>query len=350
MSASVNPAHTSTRQAKPNFSGLYHYLAVHGQETTGLLELLASLPASIQKALNPKRYPEFAGWWQAVEKMPYPASEINLDASAVTASGANLSAGELAKTHNLLKQLMPWRKGPFDLHGIYIDTEWRSDFKWDRLAEHLTSAADFRLAGAKVLDVGGGNGYHAWRLAGAGAEFTLCIDPTIKYFAQFSAVKKLLGQKLAAEVYHLPLALEDLPPKLEAFDLVLSMGVLYHRQAPMSHLYELKDCLRKGGKLVLETLIIDGDETSCLVPEDRYAAMNNVWFLPSLAMLKIWLAKCGFTHIECIDINTTSTEEQRATEYMNFQSLADFLDPNNPSLTREGHPAPQRAMLVATKP
>lgn len=344
---------TSTTSAKPDFSQLYQELALAGQETPQLINWLAALPQSLAKALNPKRHPEFNYWWQAVEKLPHLTADINLNTSAITASSAELAeltTGELAKITSLLKILMPWRKGPFNLHGIFIDTEWRSDFKWDRLAPHLAELKDFQLAGANVLDVGGGNGYHAWRLAGAGAGLTICIDPTVKYFAQFEAVKKLLGSQLTSKVFHLPLALEDLPPQLEAFNLVLSMGVLYHRQNPIQHLYELKDCLRSGGVLALETLIIDGDETSCLVPEDRYAAMNNVWFLPSVPLLTTWLNKCGFSDIRCVDINTTSLEEQRSTEWMQFQSLESFLDAEDISKTREGYPAPKRAILLARKP
>ena len=55
----------------------------------------------------------------------------------------------------LLLQLAPWRKGPFDIHGITIDAEWRSDMKWSRLAEAITP-----LAGRIVLDVGCGNGFY----------------------------------------------------------------------------------------------------------------------------------------------------------------------------------------------
>jgi tRNA (mo5U34)-methyltransferase len=36
-----------------------------------------------------------------------------------------------------LKTLHPWRKGPFDLFSININTEWRSDFKWRRLINHI---------------------------------------------------------------------------------------------------------------------------------------------------------------------------------------------------------------------
>lgn len=48
-----------------------------------------------------------------------------------------LSAGETRRLNSILEQLKPWRKGPFSLYGINIDTEWRSDWKWDRV--YLTS-------------------------------------------------------------------------------------------------------------------------------------------------------------------------------------------------------------------
>lgn len=340
----------------PDFSEVFQQLALHGRERTGLHTWLAKLPEQLADGLDAKRFPEFVGWWKRIEKLPDVISaDIAINASAVTAENAcledDLSGLKIGLTDSqqrmitgLLQDLKPWRKGPYQLQGTYIDTEWRSDFKWDRLAPHLSD-----LRGRKVLDVGGGSGYHAWRIAGAGAEFTLCIDPSPRYFAQFEAVRKLMGPKNRAAVYHLPLGIEAVPAGIEAFDTVLSMGVFYHRRSPIDHLYELKDCLRSGGELVLETLVIEGDVTACLMPEDRYAAMSNVWFLPSVAQLELWLRRCGFINIRCVDLNQTSVEEQRATDWMTFMSLSDFLDPNNSSLTREGYPAPLRAILIAEK-
>nr|WP_169730591.1 DUF1698 domain-containing protein [Carnimonas nigrificans] len=42
-------------------------------------------------------------------------------------------------------------------------------------------------------------------------------------------------------------------------------------------------------------------------------------------------------------------DEQRSTEWMTFQSLKDFLDPEDQHKTIEGYPAPRRALLVATR-
>ncbi len=196
-----------------------------------------------------------------------------------------------------------------------------------------------------MLDVGCGNGYHCWRMAGVGAELVIGIDPTQLFLAQFLAVRHFLGADYP--VHLLPLTLEQVPTNLRAFDTVFSMGVLYHRRSPIDHLYELKSCLRQGGELVLETLVIDGGEGQILVPDGRYAKMRNVWFIPSPETLCGWLCRCGFNEVRLIDVTTTSVEEQRKTEWMQFESLSDYLDPANPQLTIEGHPAPQRAIILA---
>jgi len=147
----------------------------------------------------------------------------------------------------------------------------------------------------------------------------------------------------------LPLGIDDVPAKLEAFDTVFSMGVLYHRRSPLDHILQLKDCLVSGGELVLETLVIDGDENDVLVPEDRFARMGNVWFIPSPDMLVRWCERCGLKNIRVVDINQTSTEEQRSTDWMTHHSLSEFLDPDDTNKSIEGYPAPKRAILIAEK-
>jgi tRNA (mo5U34)-methyltransferase len=247
-------------------------------------------------------------------------------------------AGRLELEHQL-KVLHPWRKGPYNLFGINMDTEGRSNWKWDRLKNHITP-----LKHRLVLDVGCGNGYHCWRMRGAGAKMVIGIDPFLLNVMQFQVLRKLHGE---APVYVLPLAIEELPYGLKAFDTVFSMGVLYHRRSPIDHLLELRDCLQPGGELVLETLVIDGRLGEVLLPEGRYAKMRNVWFLPSCGTLMSWLKRCGFINIRLIDVTTTSIEEQRSTEWMQFHSLKDFLSAENPQVTCEGLPAPKRAIFIA---
>lgn len=254
---------------------------------------------------------------------------------------ADASDADRAQLYAALQALHPWRKGPFDIFGVHIDSEWRSELKWARLASHI----DF--AGRCVLDVGCGNGYYALRMRGAGASFVLGIDPTLRFLMQFRALQRYLHEPGVAL---LPLRAEDLPSKLGCFDTVLSMGVLYHRRSPFEHLAELFAALRPGGELLLETLLVEGDATRVLLPRDRYAMMRNVWFIPSADALLLWLQRAGFTAARLVDLTPTTSDEQRRTEWMRFESLADFLDPSNPRLTREGYPAPLRGMFVARRP
>ena len=299
------------------------------------------LPQQLASAFDSTRHGTLEQWRNLVECVPeLTATYRLLDADAVQIGKPDdLTETARKQLEHQLKALHPWRKGPYNLFGIKIDTEWRSDWKWDRLKNHITP-----LNQRLVLDVGCGNGYHCWRMLGAGAKMVVGIDPLLLNVMQFQLVRKLYGE---APVYVLPLGIEAVPYGLKAFDTVFSMGVLHHRRSPIDHLLELRDCLQPGGELVLETLVIDGRLGEVLVPEGRYAKMRNVWFLPSCETLISWLKRCGFNNIRLIDVTTTSVEEQRSTEWMQFHSLKDFLDAKNPKLTCEGLPAPRRAIIIA---
>ncbi len=246
------------------------------------------------------------------------------------------------EVRDLLLQLLPWRKGPFDLNGLHIDSEWRSDMKWNRLKDKISP-----LANRQVLDVGCGNGYYILRMLEAGADHVIGIDPAILFVIQFEAIRKLTGIQSA---HVLPLKMEELPPLSNAFDTVFSMGVLYHRRNPKSHLSELLGALQLGGELVLETLILPGKEDDVLKPTGRYARMRNVWHLPTITALKRWLVETGFIDARVIDITVTTTDEQRTTHWMPYESLAEALNPKDPELTIEGLPAPTRAIIICQRP
>ena len=302
------------------------------------------LPEQIALSFDPVKHGDLTRWQTLIDGVTvFSTTQFLTDADSVQIGFTeDLSPTEKAKFEAQLKTLHPWRKGPYNLFGIHIDTEWRSDWKWNRLKNHI-APLQHRL----VLDVGCGNGYHCWRMLGAGAKTVVGIDPMLLNVLQFQLVKKLYGE---APIYVLPLGIEDVPYGMKAFDTVFSMGVLYHRRSPIDHLMELRDCLQTGGELVLETLIIDGGLGQVLLPEDRYAKMRNVWFLPSCDTLISWLQRCGFKNIRLVDVTVTSIEEQRSTDWMKFHSLNDFLDSNNPNMTCEGLPAPKRAIIIANAP
>lgn len=306
---------------------------------TPLQDWAADLPGQLDAKLA-IGHGDLQRWGAAVDALP-PITPTRVELAQRFALDGDCDEATRALLKDALMGLIPWRKGPFELFGVHVDTEWRSDWKWSRVSPHLD------LRGKRVLDVGCGNGYYQWRMLGAGADSVVGIDPNWLFFCQFLAMKRYLPDLPA---WHLPLALEELPAKLEGFDTVFSMGVLYHRRSPIDHLFDLKDCLLRGGELVLETLVVEGDAQQVLVPEDRYAQMRNVWFLPSVPALELWLRRAGFVDVRYVDVSVTSIEEQRSTEWMRYQSLPEFLDPADHSRTIEGLPAPARAVMVARKP
>lgn len=286
---------------------------------------------------------QFKSWMNAVEHLP-DLSPYYLDLVAEISAQTTppLHLEQRTYIEQRLRLLIPWRKGPYSLYGIHLDSEWRSDLKWQRLLPHISS-----LNGRTVLDVGCGNGYHLWRMHGANAQLVIGIDPTPLFYCQFLAIHKLLGAPQA--VHFLPLGIEQLPA-LNAFDTVFSMGVLYHRRSPLDHLWQLKNQLINGGELVLETLVIEGGINDVLLPTTRYARMRNIYFIPSALALKSWLEKCGFIDIKIASLCHTTTDEQRRTSWMKSESLEDCLCSQDHSKTVEGYPAPLRALLIAQKP
>lgn len=346
---------------------LYLTLLELAQQQPIAYEWLKQLPTWLNAIKDKANYAHAPAYQASVVRLPtLTVNNVDLNSDTLTID-ASLNESERKQAMALLKQLMPWRKGPFqiggqigsqigdDESGIKIDTEWHSDWKWQRVAPHLGS-----LEGRRVLDVGGGSGYHGWRMAGAGADTVIIIDPSCLFYHQFMAIRHFVGAADAHTYTHakdrgryrthyIPVPLEALPAHSQLFDTVFSMGVLYHRQSPFEHFQQLRGQLVKGGELVLETLVVEGDANTVLVPHDRYAQMNNVYFLPSVAALIGWLEKAGFSDVRCVDVAVTSTEEQRQTEWMTYHSLADFLDPNDSTKTMEGYPAPMRATLIAKR-
>lgn len=299
-------------------------------------ELTPLLQQSEELLKNP-RHGDFSRWKAVLDQLPDLSTQTKLNQASVT---LGKRCSDQAALKALLMGLHPWRKGPFNLAGLEIDTEWHSDWKWNRLENHIGD-----LQGQRILDIGCGNGYFGWRMLGAGAKLVIGIDPTLLFVMQYFACRHFAGGPLANVV--LPLGIENLPVKLSGFDSVFSMGVLYHRRSPIEHLQRLRQLVRPGGRVVLETLVIEGGVNQVLVPADRYARMRNVWFLPSSTALCNWIQRAGFSSVECVDETTTTIAEQRSTPWMTFETLAESLQAGDHSKTIEGYSAPRRAIFIA---
>ena len=289
-------------------------------EPIGLDSWLTTILAAVESRLSGNTHGDFPRWKAALDRV---------------------RDGNRDERKDALLSLAPWRKGPFRVGDVEIDAEWRSDLKWARVRDRIEP-----LTNRNVLDVGCGNGYYALQMRDNGATRVVGIDPTVLYVMQFLAVNTFVRDR---SVCVLPMRLNELPPAA-VFDTVFSMGVLYHQRSPVDHLRQLRDMLRPGGQLVLETIFIPGEESYACTPADRYARMKNVWLLPTIAELTTWLNRCNFRGIAVVDTALTTPDEQRSTEWMTFESLADALMPGDPTQTVEGWPAPSRVVVTATKP
>ncbi|MDA1353308.1 MAG: tRNA 5-methoxyuridine(34)/uridine 5-oxyacetic acid(34) synthase CmoB [bacterium] len=308
------------------FSGLHtkfwaDYAAVYQQQVDGI---------------NGKRFNGF------LNSLPE-ASDCVLDASSetVSLSGAISSSMAPAAIESALKGLKPWRKGPFNYFGVTVDAEWRSDVKWDRFS-HL---AHDLFSGKRVLDLGCHCGYYMCRTLPYNPEYILGVDPMPLPFYQFLSYYRYVQP---TNMGYLLLGIDDLLPLEEEFDTIMCMGVLYHRRDPDAALRQLKALLRPNGKIVLETLVIPGDGDDVLIPKGRYAAMPNVRQLPTVSRLLNQLSNQGFS-ADVIHCDRTRPSEQRPTPWSTPTSLAQFLNPDDNTLTREGYPAPMRAMVLCER-
>ena len=252
-----------------------------------------------------------------------------------------ISASDRQKVYETMRSFMPWRKGPFEVFGIEIDSEWRSERKWNRLHPVLPD-----LKGKVIADIGCNNGYYMFRLAHYKPKHVIGFEPYIQHYFCFNTLKSLAGtDNLNIEL----LGVEQINLFPECFDVVFLMGILYHRVSPITVLREVKDAMRPGGTLIVESQGIPGDDPVALFPEERYAKVPGTYFVPTAACLKNWLLRAGFDSVEIFCSHPMSSMEQRRTDWMTFESYADFIDPQRPELTVEGFPAPLRIFARAAK-
>ena len=280
-------------------------------------------------------------WSQAIDTIDaLPKGKISLKKPYISINKDCIDSELLM---DALYKLVPWRKGPFMINGLALESEWDGDMKWQRISKHIKP-----LKNKRVLDVGAGNGYFTLRMAMEGAKRALGIDPFLLFNYQFRAIKSMIESPLNALL--LPMKLEEIPKK-PIFDTVFSMGVLYHQRDHMAHLSQLKEMMAPDAEFVIETLVVEGPEDYILVPKDRYAQMRNVYSIPSIKTLKSWLNDANFNNVRVVDVSKTTTAEQRKTPWIgeNGASLEDFLNPLDDSLTIEGYPAPTRAIVVCER-
>ena len=242
---------------------------------------------------------------------------------------------------DFLLQFLPWRKGPFMVNNIIVDSEWRSNLKWDRFLELSLDLKD-----KNILDVGSGNGYYAFRMLGQGAKAIFCLEPNLMHFSQFLAINHFIQTN---KIRMLPERLEVLGMESTFFDIVFSMGLLYHQRDPSMHLSSLRNIMTDTGQLVLETIIAPKEYGDYLEPRGPYATMPNVYYVHTDRGFQELAKKEGLRVIKSTTAVQTTVNEQRQTKWMPFKSFESAILSEDPDLTIENLPAPKRKFYVLEK-
>lgn len=249
------------------------------------------------------------------------------------------AAFDKEKIYKDAKALMPWRKGPFQLGEIFIDTEWQSNIKYNLLRPY------FSLKNKRVADIGCNNGYYMFRMLEDEPKSLVGFDPSPLYKTQFDFINHFVKSGIVYEL----LGVEHLEFYEEKFDTIFCLGVLYHRSDPVAMLKQLFKGLDKKGEVILDTFYIEGEGEMCLCPESSYSKIPNIYFVPTIGALRNWCLRAGFDSFEVLKTSVTNADEQRKTEWIEGQSLEDFLDPEDKSKTVEGYPAPARVYVRLIK-
>ncbi|MDQ7068056.1 MAG: tRNA 5-methoxyuridine(34)/uridine 5-oxyacetic acid(34) synthase CmoB [Sulfurimonas sp.] len=261
---------------------------------------------------------------------------------------ASVSFGDVVKISGAMddekllrdaKALMPWRKGPFEIGSTFIDTEWRSNIKYNLLRPH------FDLKNKRVADIGCNNGYYMFRMLEDEPKSLVGFDPSPLYKTQFDFINHFVKSSIVYEL----LGVEHIEFYEEKFDTIFCLGVLYHRSDPVAMLKQLYKGLDTKGEVILDTFYIEGEEEMALCPESSYSKIPNIYFVPTIPALKNWCMRAGFSSFEVLETSVTQVDEQRKTEWIEGQSLEDFLDPNDSSKTVEGYSAPARVYVKLIK-
>ena len=119
----------------------------------------------------------------------------NVDAKVELGDVVTISASlDEDKINSTAKLLMPWRKGPFEIGTTYIDTEWRSNIKYNLLRPY------FNLKNKRVADIGCNNGYYLFRMQEDNPKSLVGFDPSPIYKTQFDFLNHFIKSEIVYEL------------------------------------------------------------------------------------------------------------------------------------------------------
>ncbi|MBU0482429.1 MAG: tRNA 5-methoxyuridine(34)/uridine 5-oxyacetic acid(34) synthase CmoB [Proteobacteria bacterium] len=305
----------------------------HLPEIRKLLADYDTITASAKKGITRYRRP-----FESIQHIRAEHLDLTRD-TVIIGKEEELDQEDREKVYQAMRAFMPWRKGPFEVFGTQIDAEWRSGRKWQRVEQVLPD-----LSGKIIADIGCNNGYYMFRMAAHEPRLVLGFEPHLQHHFSFRTLNSLARQ---GNLYSEMFGVEEIGLFDNCFDVVFMMGILYHRISPVEVLKETRKALRPGGALIVESQGIPGDDPVALFPETTYAKVPGIYFVPTATCLANWLSRAGYSDVEIFYTHPMNSSEQRRTDWMTFESYNDFIDPQNPSQTIEGYPAPLRIFVKA---
>jgi SAM-dependent methyltransferase len=178
--------------------------------------------------------------------------------------------------------------GPFTKEGVMKDN-------FLHIVGHLDAWAWWpkSLQGLRIADIGCLAGAITAIMAHRGAAEILAVDEIPEHTDQCAYVAEVFGLKrvktLTASLYRLP------ELGVGRFDLILLSGVLYHLSDMLVGLYLMRELLRVGGTLLIESTAVDDGEHS-YANFGRFA--RGMWWEPSTLCLKDMCEFMGLAEVE----------------------------------------------------
>jgi SAM-dependent methyltransferase len=153
------------------------------------------------------------------------------------------------------------------------------------------------------LDIACATGKFSFALALGGAESVCGVEIRSEQVEQAHLLQELDERLAAARVLHDPTSADDPSFRAgESYDVVLSMGLLYHLTDPVQHLVNLRRLARRAA--VVNTLTHANASGYWLsVSEDPAGltkAVSGVSWIPHFADVPSLLRRCGFSRVELL--------------------------------------------------
>jgi tRNA (mo5U34)-methyltransferase len=168
-----------------------------------------------QERLKCLEWKNIKPYWEAIASLPsFKLAEVNLADTVTIKFEGKLSEADEAYIYETAKLMHPWRKGPFQISTTHIDSEWRSNLKYNLLRPH------FNLKDKVVGDIGCNNGYYLFKMMEDEPKRLVGFDPSAVTYCQFKFLNHFIGSNITYEL----LGVEHVQYYEHKFDVLFCLG------------------------------------------------------------------------------------------------------------------------------